>query len=86
MQSTGNASNAVVTAPGITTVTNGAAVVMFGMVGDNDGLTLLGCYISASLTELYDANLNSTIDEAFGNGVLNLCRRNWQWYSYLERK
>lgn len=67
MQSTGNASNAVVTAPGITTVTNGAAVVMFGMVGDNDSFDPDWAATSpASLTELYDANLNSTIDEAVG--------------------
>lgn len=67
LQGTGNASNATVTAPGITTVTNGAAVIMFGMAGDNNTFDPPWSATSpATLNEIYDVNQNVAIDEGVG--------------------
>ena len=68
LQGTGNANSSTVTAPGITTVTAGAAVIMFGMMGNNNSFTdnSWSTTSPASLNEILDQNSNSNPDEGVG--------------------
>ncbi len=68
LQGTGNSNSTTITAPAITTNTNNAAVIMFGMGGDNSDITNWLTLAPGSLTlaEILDANLNSGIDETAG--------------------
>lgn len=68
LQVTGNANNATVTAPGITPVTNNAAIIMFGMGGDNNTFDN-GNWLTTSpgsLTEILDANTTNGPDQCVG--------------------
>ncbi len=65
--SLGTATSATLTAPGITTVTNSAAIVMFGMAGNND-LSFFSWTTTSpgGLTELYEDESNQGPDESVG--------------------
>lgn len=86
----GNTASTTVTAPGITTVTNNAAVIMFGNISNNTGISGWTTTSPGSLTEIYEQQSNTNPDQtssaawaiqstagATGNGTATIASNRW---------
>lgn len=66
LSATGNSSSATITAPGITPVTNNAAIIMFAMSGDNNNIDPWTTTSPGTLTEILDAGSGTNPDVGVG--------------------